>query len=537
MMSVMDSQNLHSTRIPAREWMVVIAWLVLLFGFDLLTSGRYPTVWCDEVSFSEPAFNYLLHDSYTTTVWQFQPLNTFPAVNCPLYTFLMTGWLWVFGTHLLAVRAFNYFLMGVACLLFWQVLCRFNLVRSARWRLALVTALHLGYGISFSYRCSRPDTLGMVLTLALALLFTVQSFRLRNFGLFMVATVLPWVSFSSGLYAGFACFCCVITIRRPSFLQAMVVWVGLLLGVASVCGFLYSKGVLQAFVTGASHVVGNHYEVAGKATLLDRILHLLNTTWPNFLLEYSTTMLLMGILILAFLRWKELKVHADRRIIACSALTFASTPFAFNFIGYYAFYYSYTIFIPALILFASVALGPPSPNAESIAGRLTQIIAAAILTGTILVGLPMKLALSSYFARITPNTEIQRRIVSCINPDDVVYTADACFFDVKPLAKVVYARCSFMDFVGTRVPGRRLTQSEKDNVTKLVVRADTAAFFTDYFGGPWEAVTEPFGDTTRWDRVENLPWLQNKMRAYLDQPQTWRYQLQVFQRTSASPGQ
>jgi hypothetical protein len=536
-MSVLDSKNLHSSRISAREWIVVVAWLILLFGFDLLTSGIYPTVWCDEVSFSEPAFNYLLHGTYTTTVWQFQPLNTFPAVNCPLYSLMITGWLWVFGTDLLAVRAFNYFLMGVACLLFWQLLSRFNLVRSAGWRLALVTALHLGYGISFSYRCSRPDTLGLVLTLALALLFTVQSFRLRNLGLFIIAIVLPWVSFSSGLYAGLACFCCVITLRRPSFLQATVVWVGLLLGVASVCGFLYSKGILQAFVTGASHVVGKHYDVAGKPTLLDKILHVLNASWPSYLLEYSTLMLLMGTLFLAILRWDDLKARADRRVIACSALTLFTTPLVFNFVGAYAFYYSYTIFIPALILFATVALCPPGPTPKPNARRLNLAIAAATLTATILVGLPLKLALSSYFATIAPRAEIQRRIVSCINPDDVVYTADACFFDVKPLAKVVYARCSFMDFVGTRVPGRRLTQSEKDNVTKLVVRADQAAFFTDYFGGPWEAVTPPFGDSTRWDRVESLPWLQSKMRTFLDQPQTWRYPLQVFQRASASPRQ
>lgn len=536
-MSVLESKNLHSFRISGREWIVVIALLILLFGFDLLTSGIYPTVWCDDVSFSEPAFNYLLHNSYTTTVWQFQPPNTFPAVNCPLYPLLTTGWLWVFGTHLLAVRAFNYFLMGVACLLFWQLLSRFNLVRSARWRIALVTAFHLGYGISFAYRCSRPDTLGLVLTLALALLFTVPSLRLRNLGLFTVATVLPWVSFSSGLYAGLACFCCVISLRRPSFSQAVVVWVGLVLGVVSVCGFLHGKGVLPAFVTGASHVVGKHYEVAGKVTFLDRILHVLNATWSNYLIEYSTMMVLMGTLILAMLRWDDLKARANRRIIACSALTLISTPLVFNFVGHYAFYYSYTIFIPALILFASVALCPPGLATEPKARRLTVAIAAATLAATILFGLPLRLVVSSYFANITPHAEIQRRIESCIKADDVVYTDDSCFFEVKPIAKVVYARFTSMDFVLTRTPGRRLTQSEKDSVTKLVVRADQAAFFTTYFGGPWEAMTQPFGDTTRWDRVENLPWLQSKIRAYLDQPQTWRYQLQIFQRTSPIPRQ
>lgn len=536
-MFVLESKDLRSFRISRREWIVVISLLSLLFGFDLLTSEIYPTVWCDDVSFSEPAFNYLLHDSYTTTVWQFQPLNTFPAVNCPLYPLLITGWLWLFGTHLLAVRALNYLLMGVACLLFWQLLSRFNLIRSAGWRLALVSAFHLGYGISFAYRCSRPDTLGLVLTLVLALLFTVQSFQPRILGLFIVATVLPWVSFSSGLYAGLACFCCVISLRRPSFSQAIVVWAGLVFGVVSVCGFLYSKGVLQAFLSGASSVVGKHYAVAGKVTLLDRILHVLNATWSNYLVEYSTMMVLIGTLILAIFRWNDLKACANRRIIACSALTLVSTPLVFNFVGHYAFYYSYTIFIPSLILFASVALCPASLTTEPKARLHTMAIAAATITATILFGLPLRLALSSHFANIASHAEIQQHINSTIKADDVVYTDDSCFFEVKPIAKVVYTRFTSMDFILTRTPGRRLTTREKDSVTKLVVRADHAAIFTNYFGGPWEAITEPFGDTTRWDRVEKLPWLQSKMKAYLDQPQTWRYPLRVFQRTSPTPRQ
>ena len=124
-----------------REWILVLAVTLLTLGFNLLTFDLFPTVWSDDVSFSEPAFNFALHGTYTTTVWQFQPPNTFPVVNCPLYPMVLAGWLWIFGADLFAVRLLNDVLISVAGLLFWQMLIRFKLVGSAGWRIALTAAL------------------------------------------------------------------------------------------------------------------------------------------------------------------------------------------------------------------------------------------------------------------------------------------------------------------------------------------------------------------------------------------------------------
>jgi len=420
--------------------------------------------------------------------------------------------------------------MGVASLLFWLLLRRLNLVQSARWRIAVVTVFHLGYGISFAYRCSRPDTLGLVLTIALGLLFTCKRCRLRNFSLFAVATTLPWVSLNGGLYAGLACFCCWLVLRQPKFLEATVVWIGLIVGVLSLGLFLSANGALQSFIAGASHVMGKHYAVAGQVNILTRLWHVFDATWSNYLLEYSTAVLLVGTLLLLLLRWRDLRSGGNWRVISCSALLLFSTPLLFNFVGHYAFYYSYTIFTPALILFASVALSASSLQGKPLAKKLITSVTVLTLTGAALVGLPMRLVATSYFTNVTPRSDIRQRVDSCISDTEVVYTDDTAFFEVKPFAKVVYARWSSMDFIETRVAGRRLTQAEKDSVTKLVIRADKADFFTNYFGGNWEAVTEPFGDTTDWDRVNHFPLIHSKLKSYLDQPQTWRYQLQIFKR-------
>src|SRR6266481_8306992 len=73
-------------RKPARwEFVSVLLLISGLFAFNLATYNYFPAVWCDEVSFSEPAINKILHGAYTTTVWEFNPANTFQIVNCPLY--------------------------------------------------------------------------------------------------------------------------------------------------------------------------------------------------------------------------------------------------------------------------------------------------------------------------------------------------------------------------------------------------------------------------------------------------------------------
>src|SRR5438876_7054592 len=98
---------------PTRaERLGLAAMLILFLGLNLASYNCYPEVWCDEVWFSEPAINLVKHGSFTTSVWQGQPANTFPAVNCPLYTMSLVPWLALTGTSVLSVRSFNYALLS-----------------------------------------------------------------------------------------------------------------------------------------------------------------------------------------------------------------------------------------------------------------------------------------------------------------------------------------------------------------------------------------------------------------------------------------
>src|SRR5215472_7747010 len=140
-----------------------------MLALNLVSYNQYPSVWCDEVLYSEAAINLVRHHSYIAVAYEFQPPNTFPIVNCPLYGLTMIPWLKATGTSLLAVRAFNYVLMTLAAFLLWVAGWRFGWVRSPLARLVMVVVVFAGYGMSFAYRSCRPDILGMVCLLALLL--------------------------------------------------------------------------------------------------------------------------------------------------------------------------------------------------------------------------------------------------------------------------------------------------------------------------------------------------------------------------------
>src|SRR5207249_4281899 len=141
----------------------------------------YPEVWCDEVWFSEPAVNLVNFGTFSTTVYAYQPSGSFPTVNCPLYPMALVPWLKIVGTSVLAVRSFNYVLMACAAHLVWVICRRFGIVKSALGRVLVVAVLELSYGMSFCYRCARPDILGLTSVLLLALCLGARASRWRLF--------------------------------------------------------------------------------------------------------------------------------------------------------------------------------------------------------------------------------------------------------------------------------------------------------------------------------------------------------------------
>ncbi len=509
------------------EWWWLGVMLAGLFALDLLTYNYYPTVWCDDVSFSEPAINFVKTGCVTTTVWQFQPLNTFPSVNCPGYILALCGWLSLVGTSLLAVRSFNFLLMGVATGLVWIISWKLNLVRSRNARLVLLPLVHLGYGISFSYRCSRPDILSLVLLLCLCLAFQLRRAGLRRLMLLLLSVSIPFIALQAALFAGFACLVAWVCFRYPRFPELATVAVGLALGGCLVAGFLAAHGVLTCFLTGISHIAWRIYSDPHATGLVALPLLLIKRIVVGCFGDFSTGALLLGLGALGLLRaWGRLSAFGRRFLVFSLTLVFG-VPAVFTLAGHYGFYYSYLLYVPAVLGYLAVGC--------ELVGKPYQAVLIASSLVAVATGLPMRLGLTGCFSKVTPRREIQQIIDSHITADDIVFTDEAVFFEVKQRARTVYTRWSSYAFQVTPVPGRDFSPAEKQSVSVLVIRPEKAEFCTNYFAGQWSKVDALFGDHQDLGRIAGVPLIGRKLASHFSQPQVERVPLQIYRKGDSRP--
>jgi hypothetical protein len=514
---------------PSRgEWVGLLLLLGAFQVFNLATCNYYPTVWCDEVWFAEPAVNLVRYGSFTTIDWQLQPLHTFPALNCPLYTMTLAPWLALTGTSVLAVRSFNYTLMTAAAFLCWWGAWRFNLVRSARLRLVMVAALYLGYGMSYSYRCSRPDIIGMVCVLLLAHAFQIRRVWLRYACLGTLGIVLVWIGLQVALFAGFASALAWLVLRRPSFKELVVLASSMAAGAAALAGFFASKGLLNYFLLPTVGILGKHYAHAPHVSASAAVLKVIRQSLGNYLEDFSLIPITLGWVVLLWASWKLLDSITRRVALYGMALTLAVPP-VFNLIGHFAFYYSYMRFVPGLVAFFAVysALSATSTGLKPcLRWAFWGTLAAAIG-----VGLPMRLALSPIMYQVAPRSEIRRMVREQVGHRDVVFTEQTAFFEAKQVTQAVYDIFASPTFLYLPMPGsREFTPEEKAAVSVLIIRPEQSKAVTNFFGGSWVPVTAPFGDVPTYQRLARVPVAGGRLVHYAEQPQNIRRQIQIFRR-------
>jgi hypothetical protein len=530
------------------EWIWLLLLLGGLLGFNLATYNQYPAVWCDEVSFSEPAINFLLHGSFTTTVWQFQPPNTFPVVNCPLYPMALVPWLTATGTSLLAVRSFNYTLMAVAAFLLWVVSWRFELVKTAVARLLLVVLFHLGYGMSFAYRCSRPDVMATVCLLVLLLAFKIPRQRPREFCLLALSAATVWIGLQVALFAWIAALAGWLLLRRVRFVDIILLSLGMALGLGTLLLFLSNRGVLAYFLPQVLGMLGEYYAHGPHLTPVGKLLKVLSKTSVCWVDDLSTLGLAVGLVLVLVTGWTRLRPLTRLFIVYCLLLVFGIPAF-FNALRHYEIYYAYTRFVPAtLALFAAysdLALREPAEQGNPARGRPAprpanggrsavrsgvRYLCLATAVVAMGVGLPLRLALGLACSRVLPRTEIQRIVSSLVSPEDVVFSDDSVFFEVKQIARLVYELNYSSALAPMPIRGHNFTAEEKRAISLLVIRPQEAHRLTNFFGGQWQAAAEAFGDAQDFGRLVRLPFVGGRIASYALRPQTERYPVQIFRR-------
>lgn len=512
------------------EWGWLAVLLTGLFLLQLATYRLYPVAWCDEVSFSEPAINFVKHGTFTTTVWQHQPPDTFPTINCPLYSMCLAPWLAVTGTSLLSVRSFNFAAMTLAAFLIWVISWRYALVRGAVWRFLLVVLLFGGYGMSFAYRCSRPDVLALVLLALLALSQALRAGWRRNSAVVLIGAAILWVGLQVALYAALLAFIAWAALRVIRFGQMVLLGTGFIVGAGSLALFLKHHGVLQFLIPIVTGMSGKHYAHGQHLSPVGALLKIAKQTLFAYPDDFSTVFLVGALLCTLPFAWRILD-PARRRWVVVSVLLVAAVPAVFNVVGHYAFYYSYMLFVPAALSAAVVASAVFESGAAT--GWWTRWILAGGFAAAILVGLPLRLGLTAVFARFESTPRLREIVATQLRADDVVFSDYLVFFEVKRVVRRVYDPWSSAETMPFHIPGRSFTPEEKARVSALVIRPGQLAQWAGIFGGNWVPVGPEFGDQNDRDAMLRVPVLGAWLARHFSQPQTDRYPVQIFRRAEA----
>lgn len=517
---------------PSRaEWVWLLLLLAAFFIGNLLTCNLYPVVWCDEVTYSEPALNWAKTGNFTTTVWELQPANTFPAAYPPLYALALCPWVKVWGGSVLAVRSFNYLLMAGVAFLLWLACWRCRLVESAWGRLFVVISAHLGFGISYAYRCARPDVLGMLCLMLLLLAFSLPKARHRIFLVALLSALTVWIGLQVALFAAMVGALAWLILRRLTFKDLLVVASGMTAGLASLFLFLHWQGVLKYFLQLVFGIVGRPATESSKFTLLERCRPLLEGIIADNLGDFSAAIIFLGVGCAVVVNYRRFS-PAEKRLLAFLLTVAMAVPVFFSFTGHFAFYYAYMKFIPQLLALFVACF--PSEARLVKCRRQTWLtrFCVTLLIAAALVGLPLRLLVSCLGSKIVSRSEIQRAIAAQVSETDIAFTDFAAFFEVKQRARVVYDAWYSRAFFIQADSAHDFSEDEKRSLTVLVIRAGEVEKLTNFFGGNWVAVTPPFGDTQDYGRLARLPFIGGKFASYAQQPQNERCQFVILRRAA-----
>lgn len=499
------------------EWLAVAGLLLSFWGFHAATYNWFPTAWCDEVTFSEPAINLAQHRGFITFASQLQPPGTFWGANSPLYGLLLSPWLRVMGTSLLSVRSFNFTLFAVAVLLLWLATWRFKLVSLAPGRMALIALAELGYGIALASRSARPDVLGMLCLVLLFLAFSISGLRRRSLALFWLAMATPWIGLQVALYAGLASIIGWAAHRRVTRSDLLCLGLGVAAGVGLLAGFLawhHALAYFQRSLRVDCHIPG----------LLD-----LENALAGYLKDLSSIPLIVALGYFLVRRSGVLAARSSR-IILSFGFVYLAVPLVFCLSAHFSAYYAYLIYVPLLVAFGhawseSETLGPPNRPA---ADRL--VFAGAAVTA-ILVGLPLRLLLTTTFCEVAPRAQLMNVVAAHLRPDDVVFSEYFTFFESKMITPNVYVPYSAMGLNYPYVLGLvELTQQQRKQVSVIIVKLDQKDSIATYLGGEWTAVTAPFGDSVARDKLARIPLLGGELETLFYHAPTARFPVQIFRR-------
>lgn len=452
----------------AREWFALGAMLAVFLAVNVATAGLSPAVWMDEVMYADPGVNLALDGRFVSSAWYAQDADALWAGNTPLYPLLLAGWVRIFGFGLTEVRALNAFLI---------VLC--GLTAAALWRrtdaavppvylFAGVAAMLSATSVAFCFRGGRPDTLGLLLLLFLALSTTIKKSRTRLFVLACVAALVPLAGLQFAFYAGLLCALWLCVMRR-NWLEAFATGVGIAIGLSGLLAFYANRGVLPGFFASIMPHFGAQSAEHPFAGLIEA-----------FTADRSLLLYLAAFWILAF--------FADglpRRALFLG-LTALTAPVILSFAGKFTLYYSWMSALPALYGALLLMRGSHQDGGSPRRG-IAFLCGASFIALASLIGWPARLAVAAVEREGRDYARIEQFVDSAVRADDVVFADFQAYYALR--ARRV--RSFYPQYIAA------ISEQERAALTLLLVKTEVREEVQRQIGGQWAVAARlpPSGDS------------------------------------------
>jgi hypothetical protein len=456
-------ESLLQDRSASKEMIWLVSILVTYLVINFLTAALSPTVWMDEVLFTDPAVNLRLLGRFTSSAGLVQSDQDFWSGYPPLYSLLLSAWLWIAPISPTGVRSLNFILMAMSCLALWLTLRGSEIIRSPSLRLIFVLLILCDYWITFSYRSGRPDTIGIFIVSLLALQMVSKPSSTRSALVFVLGGLVPWAGLQLVAYVGVLLMIAVLVTRRIS-----VIYIHLVSGIAAgglALGVLYfAMGTLTAFVASVLPytILASNTDLGGGGLLM--------AIRPLFVPDFSIILLLPILFIVASM-WSR-QSPDERQLLIFFISAVVAVPAILLILGHFPMYYFWMSFIPMSFL-AVVAIDHVIQRRSYVALFAVVLVCAAI----IVVGLPARIAIALIEADHRDYTKVSGYVTSALNSEDTSFVDFPAYYPAKLRARKVYLNL------------RVISDAERRAVTVAILShpgKNPEAFLSKEFGGDWE---------------------------------------------------
>jgi hypothetical protein len=463
------------------EFLLVLGIVAALFAINFATAEIYPMAWLDEAGYADPGVNLAVGNGFTSSVWYNVYWGKFWFAYPPLYALLLASWIRWLGVNFTTIRLFNIAVISATAIVLWHYTVRSGWFPSLFGRIGVVLLALLGYGVSFTYRSARADTL-CILVAALALNASlVPDRRWRAAALIAVGTLVPWTGLQLAAFAVILALLIGIWWPREAIRVFLPLAVGMALGLVTLFGFYAANDSLHDFLAAT---------FGSLNTIVGQIAHLvllhdersaehfgqLPALLPTGLFEDRSTVFVAAAAILLFISLRHARDTAAFKASRFAVVAALVIPIFMGLAGNYWLYYTWMgLLSVGIAVVASLESSPPSP-----AFLRTRRLAIGCIGLALLVGLPVQLPRAYEDRGARDYDALRTYIRSRVAPGDWVYVTDQAYFAVVERGAVPVVALYATSHLAPGIP-----EDQRRRIKLLIVHPDEVKAAIERLGGSW----------------------------------------------------